>query len=99
MKFSQYYKQLKEELLEESEKVLEFSTTHTVSKYCKFPISEDGKREYLSFKMNDEIVVEWERVQGEITPKSLKFLGESYESFWNSERFKKWVLRTSKQTI
>lgn len=99
MKFSQYYQTLKNELLEESDKVLTFSTTHNVTKYCKFPILEDGKREYLSFKMNDEIVVEWERVGGEITPKTLSFLGENYTSFWNKERFKKWVLRTSKQNV
>lgn len=99
MKFSDYYKTYKEKLLEDTDSVLEFSTTHVLTKYCKMPLIEDNNKYYHSFKVNDEIIILWERKNGEITPISFNINETTLTSQWNKKKTKKWVLSSTKQIV
>lgn len=99
MKFSEYYNKVKARLLEDADNILEFSTVHKLIKYCKIPVIENGKRSYLSLKLNEEIEFQWERKQNEIIPKKMKYKNVMYESQWNESKTKSWVISSTRQLI
>lgn len=99
MKFSDYYERAKKQILENVDTVFEFNTTHSLNRYCKLPVVSEDEKVYVSLKINEEIVVTWQRTHESIHPLSIKIGDTVYESQWNPVKTKKWVLTSTKQII
>lgn len=82
------------------------STTHIVNKYCKIPVGETKEdKQYVSLKPKQKIVVEWRYVDinnpdvNQIQFEDVKDIEptDSYETFWNNEKFQKWLLKNTRE--
>lgn len=94
--FKEYYES-KQKLIKESDEVIRFFTTHDVYKYCKVPFLLEETKTYLSFKPKDNILVEWERNNGIISPIGFKINDKQYAPTWNSKKMKSWVETSTTQ--
>lgn len=98
------YLESKEKLREAIRKTPRRVAEYSVRKYCKIVVGESKEqKEYVSLKPKQKILVEWlytnvdnpdimnikfENVKG-VDPE------DEYETFWNGERFLKWLSRNT----
>ncbi len=95
--FKQYLES-KEKLRKALNETSKITRIYKVKKYCKLPINENDKKEYLPLKPNDTIEILWEYdkiMEGH----PLKIMSinsdETEKNFsWSQEKFKNWTKDT-----
>jgi hypothetical protein len=79
---------------------------YVMRKYCKLPVGESkDDKKYIALKPKHKLVVEWMHTDLENPDLvSICFEGiddvdasEEFKSFWSDERFKKWLLRNTRE--
>lgn len=79
---------------------------YLMRKYCKLPVGESKEdKQYIALKPKHKLVVEWMHNDLENPDLvSICFEGvddvdetEEFQSFWSDERFKKWLLRNTRE--
>ena len=96
LSFKQYWES-KEALREAGNKNMSYLKTYKVNKYCKVPVFESNRREYLNLKPKDLIELEWEYDSLLKTNKLKKFSIIEEENkiqkciVWNSKKIAEWV--------
>ena len=90
LSFSEYHNS-KKILLSESLVPIEFTTVHTLQKYCKVPFLVEDEKVQLGFKPRDIIKITWQRLGESLTPLSIRKNDVEYKPTWNSKKMKSWV--------
>ena len=79
---------------------------YIMRKYCKLPVGETkDEKQYIALKPKQKLVVEWNHRDLENPDLlSICFEGvegvaedEEFQSFWSDDRFKKWLLRNTRE--
>lgn len=97
--FKQYLES-KKLLLEHSQQGVIFSTKHNLYKYCKIPLFNINKeKNYISFKPNDIIIIEWTANQNDIVVNNICIQQTIYTPFWNNFKIKSWVHQSTLQIL
>lgn len=93
--FKEYYDSL-ERLRSASNTLPKMLNEYIVKKYCKIPVFEDNKKNYISLKPKDTLNILWEFVDAK-TPqvKNITFDGVTYYPSWHNEKMKKWIETTT----
>lgn len=98
------YLESKEKLREAVRKTPRRVAEYNVRKYCKMVVGESKEqKEYISLKPKQKVLVEWlytSTDNPEIVNIKFEDVGgidpdELYETFWNGERFQKWLARNT----
>lgn len=100
LSFKEYYES-KMTLMEQNAAItpIRFKTTHTVYKYCKIPLQLNEDKIYVSFKPNDQIVIEWERNKDELTPLNLEMRESICSRYWSGQKMKTWISQSTYQVF
>jgi hypothetical protein len=79
---------------------------YLMRKYCKLPVGESKEeKEYIALKPKHKVIVEWDYKDVD-NPDLLSIFfedvdgvdaGNEYQSYWSNERFKKWLLRNTRE--
>jgi len=93
--FKEYYDSL-ERLRLASNTLPKMINEYVVKKYCKIPVFENNKKNYISLKPKDIINILWEFIDIK-TPqaKSITFDQRTYLPSWHTEKLKKWIETTT----
>lgn len=79
---------------------------YIMRKYCKFPVGESKeKKQYIPLKPKHKLVVEWNYHNLDnpslvsICFENVETINkrEEYSSFWSDDRFKKWLIRNTRE--
>ena len=96
LSFKEYWKS-KEILKEAGNKSIAYSKVYKLNKYCKIPIIENNKRDYINFKPKDLVEIHWEYDINLKTTQLVKFciINESgtvqKSVIWSSKKLVEWV--------
>jgi hypothetical protein len=103
--FKQYLES-KEKLREAVKKTPVRKAEYVMRKYCKLPVGESkDDKEYIALKPKHKLIVEWHHRDLE-NPDLMSICFENvdgvsdkeeFKSFWSDERFKKWLLRNTRE--
>jgi len=79
---------------------------YVMRKYCKLPVGESKEdKQYIALKPKHKLIVEWNHKELE-NPDLMSICGsiqegvdktEEFKSFWSDDRFKKWLLRNTRE--
>lgn len=79
---------------------------YVMRKYCKLPVGESkDDKQYIALKPKQHLIVEWNHRELEnpdlmsICFKDVDEISntEEFKSFWSDDRFKKWLLRNTRE--
>lgn len=103
--FKQYLKS-KEQLREALKLTPVRKAEYVMRKYCKLPVGESKEdKRYVALKPKHKLIVEWNYRDFD-NPDLVSICfedvdgvnnGEEFSSFWSDERFKKWLLRNTRE--
>ncbi len=103
--FKQYLES-KDKLREAIKQTPVHTAEYVMRKYCKLPVGESKEdKKYIALKPKHKLIVEW-HYQDLYNPtlQSISFddvdevnADEKHSSFWSDERFKKWLLRNTRE--
>lgn len=103
--FKQYL-ETKEQLREAINNTPVRKAEYLMRKYCKLPVGESkDDKQYIALKPKHKLIVEWMHEDLEDPDLvSICFEGvedvneeQEFKSFWSDERFKKWLLRNTRE--
>ncbi len=79
---------------------------YVMRKYCKLPVGESkDDKQYIALKPKHKLIVEWNHKELE-NPDLMSICfddvegvdkTEEFKSFWSDDRFKKWLLRNTRE--
>ena len=103
--FKQYLSS-KEKLREAIKNTPVRKAEYIMRKYCKLPVGESKEdKQYIALKPKHKLVVEWNHRELD-NPDLVSICFENvdevpneeeFKSFWSDERFKKWLLRNTRE--
>lgn len=102
------YLESKDKLLKSLENEPHYSSTYSITRYCRLSIERDSKKELINLKPGHKLIIEWHRKSEELLPEAMNILFENvrgleplkkYKSLNHKPSLIKWLSRNSFENI